>query len=226
MSVMSCMCAQMPENDARYGTFLRLREGATADPAAFLSLLRLYGEELDGVLLAREARVKEVREACARCEVAMSEGKSLNEKIAQLQTLRVAPLLSEEAAVANALYIGYASPNSLVIENEEYLDEMGEYAIELLYGVSPEEINASYEEKYETTSYRMFSSEIQAHINTLWESLKTENSTEPWIHVTTALIVGGVLAFWGYNFYIKKKRSRDYRLRDKAARKAKAAKSQ
>lgn len=92
--------AQMPENDARYGTFLRLREGATADPAAFLSLLRLYGEELDGVLLAREARVKEVREVRARCEVAMSEGKSLNEKIAQLQTLRVAPLLSEEAADA------------------------------------------------------------------------------------------------------------------------------
>ena len=42
-------------------------------------------------------------------------------------------MLSEEAAVANAIYIGYASPNRLVKESEEYLDEMGEEAYDILY---------------------------------------------------------------------------------------------
>ncbi len=129
-------------------------------------------------------------------------------------------MLSEEAAVANAIYIGYASPNTLVanngVYNEVYLEEMGEDAIELLYMVSPDEINKEYNEKFGTTCYKSFSPEIQAHVNTLWESLKTENSTETWIHITTALIVGTVLVLTGYTTYIKKKRSRDYRFRDKA----------
>ena len=38
-------------------------------------------------------------------------------------------MLSEEAAVANAVYIGYASPNTAVTENEEY----SLYGNEILY---------------------------------------------------------------------------------------------
>jgi hypothetical protein len=53
----------------------------------------------------------------------------------------------------------------------------------------------------------------------LWEELKTENATEPWIHVTSITIVVGVIAIATYDIYIKKKRSRDYRLRDKANKK-------
>ncbi len=136
-------------------------------------------------------------------------------------------MLSRDAAVANAIYIGYASPNTLVANNgvydEEYLDEMGEDAIGILYEASPETINASYNAKYGTTSYKSFTPEIQSHVNSLWESLKTENATEPWIHVATAIIVGGVVILVGYNTYIKKKRSRDYRMRDKAARQSKKA---
>ena len=136
-------------------------------------------------------------------------------------------MLSEEPAIANATYIGYASPNTLVKNNKEYQEEMGPRAITLLYGMSPEIINAEYNKKYGTASYKMFSKELQAHVNTLWESLKTENATEPWIHVSTAIIVGGVIALAGYNIYVKKKRSRDYRLRDKQKKLAtKASKGQ
>ena len=131
-------------------------------------------------------------------------------------------MLSEEPAVANALYIGYASPNTLVVNNEEYIDEMGEYAIELLYQVSPEEINKEYNAVNGTTCYKSFTPEIQAHVNMLWESLKTENSTELWVHISTAVIVGGVLILTCYDIYVKKKRSRDYRLRDKAAKSKKS----
>ena len=135
-------------------------------------------------------------------------------------------MLSEKPAVANALYVGYASPNTIVVNNQEYLDEMGEYAIELLYKVSPEEINASYNAVNGTTCYKSFSPEIQAHVNTLWESLKTENSTELWVHITTGIIVGGVLIISCYDIYVKKKRSRDYRLRDKALKEQKTNKDQ
>ncbi len=128
-------------------------------------------------------------------------------------------MLSEEPAVANALYIGYASPNTLVANNgdynPDYAEEMGEDALEILYGKDPELLNAEYNEKYGTTSYKSFDSEIQAHVNTLWESLKTESSTEPWVHITCGVIVLSVVALAVYTTYIKKKRSRHYRMRDR-----------
>ena len=133
-------------------------------------------------------------------------------------------MLSEEAAVANALYIGYASPNTLVQNSDYYKDEMGEDAIEILYGISPAEVNASYNAMYGTACYKSFTPEIQAYTNMLWESLKTENSTELWVHVTAIAIVVGVVAYAAYTTVIKKRRSKDYRLRDRENAKAKMAK--
>ena len=124
-------------------------------------------------------------------------------------------MLSEEAAVANALYIGYASPNTLVVENEDYIEGMAELHEdwwEILYGKTPAEANANYDY---SPGYKSFSPEIQAHVNALWESLKTENATEPWVHVTSISIIVAVLALAVYSVYIRKKRSRHYRMRDK-----------
>ena len=134
-------------------------------------------------------------------------------------------MLSEEVAVANAIYIGYASPNTIVRQSEEYLDEMGEEAIDILYGAAPSKINESYTALYGTACYKSFSPEIQAYTNTLWESLKTENSTELWVHVTAIAIVVGVVAFAVYSTCIKKRRSRDYRLRDRENAKKKMNKA-
>ena len=76
-------------------------------------------------------------------------------------------MLSEEAAVANAEYIYYASPNSLVIESEEYQEELGEEALEILY---PEidDFGALYN-KY---AYRTLSNDMLDYVNTLWERYK------------------------------------------------------
>ena len=117
-------------------------------------------------------------------------------------------MLSEEAGVANALYIGYASPNSLVYENEDYIDEMGEDAMAVLYGDSESEYPFD-------PFYHNFSPELLEYTNGLWENLKTENATELWVHITSITIVAALLGYAGYNIYIKKKRSRDYRMRDK-----------
>ena len=42
-------------------------------------------------------------------------------------------MLSAEPAIANAEYIYYASPNSLVYEDEGYLEDIGEEAVAILY---------------------------------------------------------------------------------------------
>lgn len=124
-------------------------------------------------------------------------------------------MLSEEPAVANALYIGYASPNDLVVESVDYQDGMDELYDdwrEILYGKSPAEANENYD--YDP-SYRSFTPETQELVNALWESLKTENATEPWVHITSLTIIVAVIALAVYTTYIKKKRSRHYRMRDR-----------
>ncbi len=117
-------------------------------------------------------------------------------------------MLSEEAAIENAMYIGYASPNTLVYNSEYYIEEMGEEAMDVLYGNS----ESSY--KYDPY-YHSFTPELQAYTNGLWEQLKTQNSTEIWVHITSIIIVGSLAGYGIYSIYIKKKRSKDYRLRDK-----------
>ncbi|MBQ7326002.1 MAG: spermidine/putrescine ABC transporter substrate-binding protein [Clostridia bacterium] len=136
-------------------------------------------------------------------------------------------MISVEAATANALYIGYASPNKAVTDSE-YYKEMLSYnydtdfvdAWEVLYSKDKTEANESYSYNPAYNSYYKDEQvDIQVHVNSLWEELKTENATELWVHITSITIVVVVLTAAIYDIYIKKKRSRDYRLRDKANKK-------
>ncbi len=137
-------------------------------------------------------------------------------------------MIGRDAATANALYIGYASPNKAVTDSEYYktmlannYDTDNLSAWEILYGKTKDEANENY--SYNPAYMDYYKDEkvdIQAHVNSLWESLKTENSTKPWVHITSIVIVVGVLTIAIYDIYIKKKRSKDYRLRDKAKRKS------
>ena len=131
-------------------------------------------------------------------------------------------MLTADPAIANAEYICYASPNTLVSENQEYIDYMGDFAYSLLYDKMPEDVNAKYNEKFGTTCYKNFTPEIQSRINTLWENLKLADSTEPWIHIVSISITVAVIFAALYDIYVKKKRSKIYRMRDKKAAKEKA----
>jgi len=141
-------------------------------------------------------------------------------------------MIGEEAAVANATYIGYASPNTAVINNPDYIEAMDEYAYEgengesaydLLYNYMPDDVNAEYNAKFPEVNspacYRSFNAETQAHVNTLWENLKISGSTELWVHITSIVIVVAIVAYAVYSIYIRKKRSKFYRQRDKEAKK-------
>ena len=141
-------------------------------------------------------------------------------------------MIDTKQAIANALYIGYASPNKTVVESDEYKelldfnysiydddDNLIVDAYKVLYDTSKD----SYKEIYPyDTAYKMYKDEIvniQEHVNTLWESLKTENATEEWIHITSGAIIIGVLGFAIYSTYIRKKRSKFYRDRDRELKK-------
>ena len=76
-------------------------------------------------------------------------------------------MLSEEAAVANAEYLYYASPNSLVVKNQGYIDYMGQEAMEILY---PD--LGSFSEQYNQYAYQNMSQEMLTYLNDLWENVK------------------------------------------------------
>ncbi|MEA4965345.1 MAG: spermidine/putrescine ABC transporter substrate-binding protein [Oscillospiraceae bacterium] len=76
-------------------------------------------------------------------------------------------MLSEEPAIANAEYIYYASPNSLVYENEGYIEDMGEEAMGILY---PSQ--GGFAEQYNRYAYRNLDTDLLTYLNSLWENLK------------------------------------------------------
>jgi len=92
-------------------------------------------------------------------------------------------------------------------------------AYDLLYNLDPNDVNEAYNalfpDKASPACYRNFDKTIQARVNTLWEDLKISGSTEPWVHITSIAIVVIVIVLAAYDIYVKKKRSRDYRIRDK-----------
>ena len=114
-------------------------------------------------------------------------------------------MLSEEIAIANAEYICYASPNTLVTDSEEYIEYMGEDWIEILY---PEgfDLKADYD-KY---CYKNLPPETLSLVNELWEELKIDSSLGAWVYVGCILIISA-LVIWGVSaFVVKKRRSKYY----------------
>lgn len=113
-------------------------------------------------------------------------------------------LLSEEAAVANAEYIGYASPNVLVRENAGYIETMNEMhpqAYEILY---PENVN------FLTSYYENLSNETRDYMNSRWEDLKIESSVGGGIYTASAVIVVSLIAWAVYSAIKKKYRAKFY----------------
>jgi len=76
-------------------------------------------------------------------------------------------MLARDPAVANAEYTYYASPNKIVYTDEEYLDELGEETIGILYPPMD-----NFSEMYNKYAYRNLSAEMLDYINTLWEQVK------------------------------------------------------
>ena len=76
-------------------------------------------------------------------------------------------MLSPEPAIANAEYIWYASPNTAVVSDPGYQEEMGEEAMSILY---PE--MDDFAALYNKNAYRNLDNDHLDYLLTLWETLK------------------------------------------------------
>ena len=117
-------------------------------------------------------------------------------------------MLSEEAAIANAEYTYYASPNKLVYGNSEYkdtMDEIKEGAYEMIYTLVLNESDVEIDAK----PYKNLSGKQLAMINTLWEELKSDIDVSPAIYIICAVIVA-TLVFFGVFFGVRKKIRNNY----------------
>ncbi len=111
-------------------------------------------------------------------------------------------LLSEEVAIANAEYICYASPNTQVINNEDYLaylDELHPDAKAILY---PDLTD------YKTQSYLNLPLEMREYEVKLWEELMIYGNSDVGIYIVAAVFAVMIIAFASYSFVIKKIHSR------------------
>ncbi len=76
-------------------------------------------------------------------------------------------MLSKEAAIANAEFISYASPNKLVYEDKGYMEDMGEDVYKTLYPNI-----GDFSKKYNEFAYRNMDQELLDYLNSLWETVK------------------------------------------------------
>lgn len=106
----------------------------------------------------------------------------------ELAELYINFMLSEKIAVANAEYICYASPNTLVVENEGYLEAMAEVhpdAIDILYNQA---------ESVPTQYYKNLSTEQLERLNSLWDDLKIESSIGTTVYIFAGIIIAVLIA--------------------------------
>ena len=128
----------------------------------------------------------------AMCIPAASKNKLIAERYINF-------MLSEEAAVANAEYTYYASPNELVVNNEEYIEYMSEIKED------------AYDKMYNTdgikaTAYEDLGNEKLVMLNSLWEELKSDVDIGIGIYICCGVIILGLIVL--FVAYTVKKRSR------------------
>jgi spermidine/putrescine transport system substrate-binding protein len=116
-------------------------------------------------------------------------------------------MLSEEPAIANAEYIYYGSPNSLVTENQDYIDYLGDD----YYVIYDEDIEENLEVLFSQYAYRNLSTDKLALLNNLWEELKVDSSSfNGGIYIVSGVIALGIAGFIVYNYVIKVRRRKYY----------------
>lgn len=103
-------------------------------------------------------------------------------------------LLDPEIALANAWYIGYATPNTAVLENEDY-EEMAEN--QYLYPDEEHMPNVEYFHNLPQDTLLMFSD--------LWNDIKVAGSNNVHIYIGFG-IVASLIVIYGVYSYVSKKR--------------------
>jgi spermidine/putrescine transport system substrate-binding protein len=116
-------------------------------------------------------------------------------------------MLTEEIATANAEYIYYGSPNSLVISNPDYLEYLGDD----FYVIYDEDIEENIDVLFSEYAYRNLPQDKLILLNKLWEELKVDYSNfGGGLYIISGVIALGIIGFIVYCYVIKVKRRKLY----------------
>lgn len=116
-------------------------------------------------------------------------------------------MLTEEIATANAEYIYYGSPNSLVTSNPDYLEYLGE-DFDVIYDADIEE---NIDVLFSEYAYRNLPQDKLILLNKLWEELKVDSSNfGGGLYIISGVIALGIIGFIVYCYVIKVKRRKLY----------------
>ncbi len=116
-------------------------------------------------------------------------------------------LLDPKIARANAEYMYYASPNTAVINDEEYreyLSELHPDAYEILYEAAAE---------VKTDSFADLSFETKEYMTKLWTGLRaanTDESADDIVYIICIVILLALIVWFIYSAVRKKKRAQQY----------------
>lgn len=117
-------------------------------------------------------------------------------------------MLSRDAAIANAEWIYYASPNSLVYndpEYAEYITSIHEDAMDILYPA-----DFDFHTEYEQYCFRSLDRQTLSMVNGLWEEVKLDDSLGASIYILCILVIVVIAFLIIRHVWIWKKRSKYY----------------
>ena len=107
----------------------------------------------------------------------------------ELAELYINFMLEPEVAIANAEYICYASPNTAVVESEEYIEymtnEIHPDAIDILYN--------DFEKDFINEGFVALDDETQEYVNELWDDLKISSETATYVYVLSGAIAASIV---------------------------------
>ena len=126
-------------------------------------------------------------------------------------------MLSEEAAIANAEYTYYASPNKLVVESQEYKDYMADIKDDAYQKMYPEKVKITDADKSNPdsgtvmySSYENLTEDKLVLLNSLWEELKSDVEIGVTIYIICGVIIAGLLILFITGLIKKKNKQKLY----------------
>jgi spermidine/putrescine transport system substrate-binding protein len=129
----------------------------------------------------------------AMCVPASSQNKTIAERYINF-------MLMAEPAIANAEYTYYASPNKLVVEDEDYvayMNDIKEDGYDKMYAT----------EDVQTSSYRNLKGDKLLLLNNLWEELKSDITVSGGIYAICGVILGSLVGLGVFFFVRRRKRN-------------------
>jgi spermidine/putrescine transport system substrate-binding protein len=120
-------------------------------------------------------------------------------------------MLEKEIGIANSEFTYYASPNTLVNNDEEYIVYMND-----IYDGASEILAPDFPEDYKLEYYHNFDDEMLVNINSLWEQLKIDSGSDEGgvadlgIYITCGVIVLGIATFFTARYIRNSKRRKYY----------------